>query len=264
MIGINNLGFNGRLGNQMFQYSAMVGIAKNLKYDYCIPDNNNDLSKCFKLESCKNRGTISGDEIILHDSHEFCLELFNECPDNVTLTGYFQSEKYFENVKDLIRKDFTFNDEIYSKVLSLFPNIGEYNSIVVRRYEDDFDYVGCSKNHRNIPIEYYEEAVRIIGNNEKYIVCSNNVNWCKSQTLFKKENFIINDIDIDIKAYFDLCLTSLCKNFIISNSSFSWWGAWLGKIPNKVIISPKLWYGENLSHIITKDLIPDNWRLLDL
>jgi hypothetical protein len=69
------------------------------------------------MSNCDDRyGIIDGDEVELHESHEFCEELFNECPNNVTLNGYFQSEKYFENVEKLIKSDFKFKQEIYDEV----------------------------------------------------------------------------------------------------------------------------------------------------
>jgi hypothetical protein len=263
MIGLNNLGNNGRLGNQMFQYAALVGIAKNLNYEYIIPNRKNDLTNCFLLESCINRGLVNGNEVILHESHKFCEDLFNECPDNVTLTGYFQSEKYFENITDIVKKDFSFNEDIEQLVSSVYNDVSDYISISVRRYEDNFDYVGCSNNHRNLPIEYFEQSMGILGENKKYIVCSNNIKWCKNQKAFCRENVTINDIEVKNKGYFDLYLTSNCKDFIVSNSSFSWWGAWLGKDQNKKVISPKKWYGDGLSYINTKDLFPENWILID-
>ena len=262
MIGINNLGLNGRLGNQMFQYAALVGIAKNLNYEYTIP-NNNELVNCFTLESCTNRQLVDGDEVILHESHEFCENLLTECPDDVTITGYFQTEKYFENVRDIIRKDFTFNNEIKKFASSLYSDLSDYVSIVVRRYEDNFDYVGCANNHRNLPIEYYEESMNNFGVNQKYIICSNNIEWCKNQKIFSRENIIINDIDVKNKGYFDLCIISSCRDFITANSSFSWWGAWLGNNEDKKVLAPKKWYGDGLSNINTKDLIPEKWILIN-
>ena len=86
-IGMNNLGKNGRLGNQMFQYASLVGIAKQCGYDFRIP-HDCDLTKCFEMLHCGDRyGFIDGDEVELHDSHEFCEELFNQCPNHITLNG---------------------------------------------------------------------------------------------------------------------------------------------------------------------------------
>jgi hypothetical protein len=105
--------------------------------------------------------------------------------------------------------------------------------------------------------------MKYFGSNRKYIVCSNNVEWCKTQDIFAKPNITINDITSENKGYFDLCIISNCRDFIVCNSSFSWWGAWLGNDIDKTIIAPVHWYGPGLSHISTKDLIPEKWILVD-
>lgn len=262
MIGMNNLGNNGRLGNQMFQYASLVGVAKKRNFGWCIPEKQ-DLSKGFELKNLKHFGYINGSELILHESHEFCEELMYECPDEVTFNGYFQSEKYFKHVEDTIREDFTFKDFILDSVLADFSLdlLRDSVSIVVRRYEDSFDYPGCDRNHRNLPVEYYSEAIKYFGKDRKYIICSNNIEWCKSQEIFYGDNFIFNEKTKG--PFYDLCLTSLCKDYIISNSTFSWWGAWLGN-RNKKVLSPSTWYGPGLSHINTDDLFPSEWVKIDL
>lgn len=258
VIGMNNLGKNGRLGNQMFQYSALVGISKNKGYDFRIPFDC-ELTKCFEMKNCDNKyELIDGDEVELHESHEFCEDLFNGCPNNVTLNGYFQTEKYFKNVENLIRLDFKFKEEIEDEVNLHFKKHLDKNpvSIILRDFNDKFDYPGCNNNHRNLPLEYFNKAIELMGKNRTYIICSNNIDMCKQY--FKGDNFIFNDIKTrSNKAYFDLCLSSKCKDFIISNSSFAWWAAWIG---GGRTIAPTPWYGEGLSHINTDDLYPTNWE----
>lgn len=261
MIGMNNLGNNGRLGNQMFQYASLVGIAKNRGYDFKIPKDC-DLNRGFLMSSCSNDyGFVYGDEVILHDSHEFCEELYRECPDNVTLNGYFQTEKYFKNVEDLIRQDFTFNKEIIDEVDFYFAEYLDKKpvSIVVRDYNDRFDYPGCSYNHRNLPIEYFYKSIEMLGKDRTYIICSNNIELCKS--IFVGDNFIFNDVTVKSeKQFFDLCLASRCKDFITSNSTFSWWAAWLG---NGKVFVPTPWYGQGLSSNNTDDLYPEGWEKIE-
>jgi len=259
-IGMNNLGKNGRLGNQMFQYAALVGIAKQSGYDFVIPSDC-DLVRGFGMLHCGERfGMIDGDEVELHDSHEFCEDLFYGCPNHVTLNGYFQSDKYFKNAEKLIRLDFRFKKEIEAEVEEKF---GEHLkddpvSICVRFYNDNFDYPNCSNNHRNIEMEYFDRAIERFGKDRKYIVCSNDIDRFKNH--FVGDNFIYNDVDIvSEKAFFDLCLISKCKDFIISNSTFSWWGAWLG---DGKVIAPTPWYGPGLSDINTDDLYPEGWEVI--
>ena len=275
MIGMNILGRNGRLGNQMFQYAALVGISKNMGYNYCIPDHSNavsfgsansthhQLQQCFAMENLGNRfGYIDGGEVELNQ-YEFCEELFDECPDNVTLKGYFETEKYFKNVEKEIRKDFSFKKEIENEVDKNFSTYLESNpvSIVVRRFSDSFDYPNVENNHYNIPIEYYEKSIDIFGKNRNYIICSNDVEWCKNQKIFNADNVIINEYKSEtiMKGHFDLCLVSKCNDHIIANSSFSWWGAWLSSFEDKKVLYPSIWFGKNQSHLNTKDLIPNSW-----
>ena len=269
-IGMNSLGRNGRLGNQMFQYAALVGIAKNKGYDFRIPEDT-DLTRCFDMLHCGDRyGLIDGDEVELYDSHEFCEELFNQCPNHVTLHGYFQTEKYFKNAEKLIRLDFRFKKEIQEEV---DHHYGQYLSerpvsICIRHYNDSFDYPGCDKNHRNIPIEYYHTAIEILGKDRPYIITSNSIENYKEE--FVGDNFIFHDISTESeKAFFDLCLISNCDDFIISNSTFSWWGAWLGnrgRHPDLTmpvggrVIAPTPWYGLGLSHVDSDDLYPKGWE----
>ena len=87
----------------------------------------------------------------------------------------------------------------------------------------------------------------------------------KNQKLFQGYNFIFNEVfPTDIyKGHFDLCLMSMCQDFIISNSTFAWWGAWLGNGIGKRVLIPTPWYGPGLSHINTDDLYPDEWEKIE-
>ena len=284
-IGMNNLGKNGRMGNQMFQYAALVGIAKQCGFDFRIPDHSSasyfnrkvganiiteyhELQHCFEMLHCGDRyGLIDGDEIELHESHEFCEELFKECPNHVTLNGYFQSEKYFKNAEKLVRLDFRFKEHIIEEVEDHFSSYlnEEPVCILVRDFNPDYDYPNCENNHINIPPEFYEKSIDILGRDRMYIICSNNIELTKKQEVFQGDNFIFNEVvPTDIyKGHFDLCLMSMCQDFIISNSTFAWWGAWLGNGIGKRVLIPTPWYGPGLSHINTDDLYPDEWEKIE-
>ena len=284
-IGMNNLGKNGRMGNQMFQYAALVGIAKQCGFDFRIPDHSkasyfnqkvganiiteyHELQHCFEMLHCGDRyGLIDGDEIELHESHEFCEELFKECPNHVTLNGYFQSEKYFKNAEKLVRLDFRFKEHIIEEVEKHYLEYLKDKpvSILVRDFNPDYDYPNCENNHINIPSEFYEKSIDILGRDRTYIICSNNIKQTKKQKVFQGDNFIFNEVVPDdiYKGHFDLCLMSMCQDFIISNSTFAWWGAWLGKGEGKRVLIPTPWYGPGLSHISTDDLYPDEWEKIE-
>ena len=265
-IGMNNLGNNGRIGNQLFQYAGLVGIANNKGYDFRIQEDQ-ELSKCFEMLHCGNRyGLIDGPECVLHESHTFAEDLFNECPNNIHLSGYFQTEKYFKDAQRLLKWDFRFKDDIINEVDYTYGDILSTNpvSICVREYNDHFDYPGSHNNHRNLPWEYFERGIEMLGKDRTYIICSNNLDLCREQEVFKGNNFYFNDITTKVeKSHFDLCLISKCSDFITSNSTFSWWGAYLSQNSTKRVIAPTPWYGPGLQHISTEDLYPDSWEVIE-
>ena len=127
MIGFNYLGTMGQLGNQMFQYASLRGIAKNRGFEFCIPYHQHvfddgignklriELFDPFVMKNVTqlNIQTIDKERPVTIDSKfSFNEDIFNACPDWTSLQGYFQTEKYFKNVEDIIREDFTFKNEI--------------------------------------------------------------------------------------------------------------------------------------------------------
>jgi hypothetical protein len=265
MIGFNLLGNLGRLGNQMFQYASLRGIAANNGYDWCIPphdtfgnldvnvkSSDTTIYKCFNLHSAKNFKLIDGDsvdELFFH----FDDDLFNNCRDNISLSGYYQSEKYFKNIEDDIRKDFTFKTDILTLAEQFVSQLGSTDiiSLHIRRG----DYLKYS-HHPTQNLEYYSESLKQFDCNLPVIIFSDDSNWVKSQELFSSDRFLISENNT---TEFDLCLMSLCSYAIIANSSFSWWGAWLAK--SKKTVSPKNWFGPPLTHD-TKNLYCDHWITL--
>jgi len=128
MIGFDHLGNLGRLGNQMFEYAALRGIAEKNGYDVCIPPpehegiENYSLHECFDLEHIET-GFINKERYAMEQTFHFNNELFNNCPDDASLYGFFQSWKYFSNVQDLIRKEFTFKKDILDPCLDFMINL---------------------------------------------------------------------------------------------------------------------------------------------
>lgn len=270
MIGFNHLGQIGRLGNQMFQSAALVGIANKRGFDYCIPDHSmhknyggfkyHELQHCFKMQGFDNRyGYVEGDLVQL-DQYHFCQELLDECPDNCTLVGYFESEKYFKHVEDQIRKNYCFLDFIVESCY----NYGEKYlkdkpvGVVVRR--GDFLAEHNKNRHRVCDIEYYEESLKYF-DDRTILIFSDDIPWCKSQKIFQNRNSFFVDESLGVyKGHFDLCLLSMCHDFIIANSTFAWWGAWLSDNKDKKVIAPKKWYGPELEHLILDDQLPESWE----
>ena len=88
------------------------------------------------------------------------------------------------------------------------------------------------------------------------IIFSDDTKWCKEQEIFSDDRFLVSE---DNDQSYDLCLMSMCNDFIIANSSFSWWGAWLGN--RGKVVAPKQWFGKGLNHD-TKDLYCSDWSVL--
>lgn len=179
---------------------------------------------------------------------------------SVYLEGYWQSEKYFKDIEDIIRKDFTFRTEPYglnAKIAGVIRNT-ESVSVHIRRG----DYVTNPKVNRDLgvcPPEYYGAAIEKIAKNVKdphYFVFSDDIQWAKENLKFTHPADFMDQNGPDT-ACEDMRLMSLCKHHIIANSSFSWWGAWLCGNPNKIVIAPKKWF--NKKELDTRDLIPEKW-----
>ena len=277
MIGYNRLGTNGRLGNQMFQYAALRGIADNNNLDWCIPPEdtpnyaNYGLFDAFKLKNVKHVGLVDGPT---HDEPGFDFDesLFNNCPDNVNIDGYRQTEKYFKHISDSIREDFEFKDEIYEPCEEFMRQFnGNISLLHIRRG----DNVGRPDWYPMPTIEHYEYLLEKYFNDDKAVlICSDDLDWVKEQKLFKGDRFYLSEtriyyphqtlngagqMETSLVPYYDLCMMTMCNDAIIANSSLSWWGAWLQKNPNKKVIAQTPWFGSRLSFNNLKDLIPDSW-----
>ena len=284
MLAFNQIGNLGRLGNQMFEYAAVRGIADKHGYEWCIPPfnrtgiENYSLQQCFKLESVKeeNLNFIEHYQYVQEPHFHFSEELFEECPDNVSLHGFFQTEKYFQHISDEIRKDFTFHDEHMGPCKEMIDSVeGEHIMLHVRRGDPNltdprgfkWSYTQCGDQHPVQPVEYYERALAKFDNDQPVIVFSDSVDWVKEQEFFSSDRFLISEpvdkySDGSYTPYTDLCLMSLCSHAIIANSSMSWWGAWLIANPNKKVIAPRMWFGPTYADKDIKDLYCSDWIVL--
>ena len=282
-LAFNNIGSLGRLGNQMFEYAALRGIAARHGYEWCIPPperkgiENYSLHECFKLSPDRREGIMEPCQYAQEPYFHFCQELFDTCPDNVSLHGFFQSWRYFDNVKDEIRKDYTFHDGILEPCKEMMEELEGQEPIMlhVRRGDPNltdprgfkWSYTQCGSMHPVQPIEYYEKALKAFPEDQPVIVFSDSPEWVKEQEFFKPNRFMISEpedkyADGSYTPYADLCLMSLCSHAIIANSSMSWWGAWLQTNPDKMIFAPKMWFGSDYKDKDTKDLYCPKWILL--
>jgi len=281
VIGFNHIGTIGRFGNQMFQYAALKGIAANRGFDYTIPPedsriqiDNYGLLEAFELTTNKNIGWIESTNVEQERFFHFDQELFDSCPDNVSLHGFFQSEKYFKHIEEDIRKDFTFKDnwlepckefrsQMGEEVIFLHVRRGDPNLADKRGFK--WAYTNLQSTHPVQPLEYYEKALAEFDDGLSVVVFSDSIEWVKEQPFFQGDRFMFSEpedkhSDGALVPYLDLCLMSLCDHAIIANSSMSWWGAWLIQNPNKKIIAPNMWFGSDYADKDTKDLYCETWK----
>jgi hypothetical protein len=289
-ISFNYLGQFGRLGNQMFQYAFLLGLHSKYDYEISIPPSefknawiHHQLFEAFKLKSF-NRGNMSYNDYLKVDSAEcikerqfhFDEDLFNNAKDNIDYHGYFQSEKYFEHCKDLVKENFQFLDHIQEKSSQFMKQFEDKTilSIQVRRGDN------IGRNHEfPIPNEdYFKKCFEVVGKYDYAIVFSDDYEWCKEQKIFDDDNILISKTHDPVNYskdqslvsnnsnLYDLCLMTMCNKHIIGNSSFGWWGAWLAD--SLTVCYPDPWFGEshmNNLHpdfqkmINLKDLCPDHW-----
>jgi hypothetical protein len=263
MIGYNTIGYLGRLGNQMFQFAALKGIARNRGYEYCIPPSKNQNELCdhqllvpFKLKNVSSLNVQYIDRerpTVIEDGFCYDNNLFENCPDWVNVQGYFQTEKYFKHIEKEIREDFEFKDEILEPCKEMIGGIENPISLHVRRT----DYI-TNPNHTALDIDYYTNALKEFDSDATVLVFSDDPEWCSEQELFSDDRFLIAEGNSN---YVDMCLMTLCSGHIIANSSFSWWGAWLSN--SKKVIAPSGWFrGSKNEHLDTKDVVPDNWMVI--
>lgn len=271
----------GGMGNQMFQYAYALKL-KSLGYNVIL-----DISIYKKYKS--HRYELDNFEIYNFDKVESLwkciwtkLKLTAQCKSPKILTkekylnfnpsllrpkegsyisGYFQSDQYFQSISDLLQEHFKAKNELSSH-FKYWSNIIQKTkhtcSIHIRRG----DYM-TNKNqniHGILDLDYYLMAINLIQeklSDTKFVMFSDDIQWVKKK--FVGEQFIFPKTESNLE---DLILMSACENNIIANSSFSWWGGWLNKNPNKLVIAPKQWFKSNKLQQQTKDIIPQEWLTL--
>jgi len=177
----------------------------------------------------------------------------------IYLDGHWQSYKYFDDVGETIRKDFSFGDEIDSANRQAADKIMSCEAVSLHIRRGDFvTFKSASDMHGLCSLQYYEKAGSIMQSRLKAPVCfvfSDDVQWAKDHLKLEMPTIFIDHNGS--APHMDMYLMSLCRHHIIANSSFSWWGAWLGKNFEKTVIGPVKWFNNN--KINTQDLMPEEW-----
>lgn len=289
------------LGNQMFQYATGYVLAKKIntsvicdtRYliekkknppkDYVIREFDLDIFgiKDPKIETFKLLLTFQffknyvvrhnvtklldkfNQNVLMERSRKIDLRIIKNKKKTLYIDGYWQSEEYFKDYRNDILKLFNFDDLIHKKNNIIFKNEinFEFDICLNVRRTDHLK----SKELNAVTINYYINSInyfkKILNKSFKIYVFSDDLEWCR-KNFNKNGNFIFVEHDLageKFKNY--LYLMSCFKNFIIPNSSFAWWAAWLSKFDNKIIIAPKNWSGLIKESEI--DTVPKNWVRID-
>ena len=199
----------------------------------------------------KNKVGLIPNQLLAERMHTFDAELFENCPDNIDIFGYYQTHKYFEHIEDEIREDFTFDPQLVKACKEFLEYTYVYRDVIALHIRRG-DYVS-NPNHPSQPILYYQRALEMLPDLD-VVVFSDDTEWCKQQEIFSSDRFSVSEGNTTDA---DLCLMSLCQYHIIANSSFSWWGAWLAK--SKKVIAPKNWFGGDCVNKDVSDMEFANW-----
>jgi hypothetical protein len=293
----------GGLGNQMFQYAAGLSLAKRNKTDFLLdtvflndrlPRRNftfRDFSlDIFTLEPRLTRLSrisrvfpvpgmwlaldlaVVGICNVLGIRKKICeVSNFVLQPEvlsthgDILLWGYWQNEKYFNDIISEVRAAFTFKQPLSGAAADIAKEIASGNSVSlhVRRG----DYVAF-KNVEGLmgktDTSYYDRAVAYMAEyvkNPHFFIFSDDIAWCKENIKLSFPAIYIDRSSEGPKSAFHLQLMSLCKHNIIANSTFSWWGAWLNSNAEKIVVAPEQWYAGKDS-ASGKDIIPATWLRL--
>ncbi len=263
----------GGLGNQMFQYAVARRLAykRNAILKLDLTDIESDpfahyglshLSIKAKIatsleisELTKGRSLFLRKTLVSETGCNYDHGLKHRIPP-VYLRGYWASQRYFDDVPSLIRRDFDVTIEPSPENSALLSEISKAENPVavhVRRPQSGQSF------QVNQPPEYYKAAaagLHSVAANAVFYIFSDDPEWAKDNLCLPYETVYVGHNDAKAN-YEDLRLMRFCRHFIIANSTFSWWGAWLSERKGKVVYAPRKWFNDPSYN--TRDLIPSTW-----
>lgn len=282
----------GGMGNQMFQYAFAKAVAQNKNVPFLLDKRflenrtpqkgfifrNYDLSifnieenffkpnqqindfgfyKDYWKRKLLKKIPLSLSNIYTEPFFEFNQHFLSQVSSNSYCIGYFQSPKYFENIYSEIKNDFSFKEAILEISSELFSKISQSNSVCLNVRRTDFL---LNQTHGTLTSNYYQDAINLIQTEEKDLVIfvfSDDIEWCQSNLNFNLPTHFVNYEHKGYKFGNYLQLMINCKHFIIPNSTFAWWAAFLNSNPNKKVIAPKKWFND--SSYNSNDIYPSDW-----
>jgi hypothetical protein len=259
--------FMGGLGNQAFQWAFGVSVAKAKGEDIHFMWREGEW-RAYSLGAFNCRvdlvkhttGLVLSEPVFAFDQSVYTY------PKGSSFIGHWQTEKYFD--AQLVRDGMSLRNPVSDKtreVAEAIQNAGEKSAFLhVRR--TDYMLPSNVAYHGHPTLNYYNETVRRVRERHedaKFFVFSDEPDWCKATfpdfTVVDHNKMGVNGVPG--QEHEDIYLMSLCRHAAIANSSFSWWGAWLGDTqPDRLVFAPKQWFVVNLE---SKDIVPDRWVKLE-
>lgn len=253
MITYSILGNKGNLGNQLFQIASTIGIAEKQQQEYCFPLW--EYSEYFEFQFNKCSSVENWTSIRETAFNYYDWEVSNG---NYDLNGWLQSERYFSQSK--IKNIFQFKSDFENKLLEKYHYLFSKKTILVSVRRGDFVN---NPNYFQLSYKFYLTSLLHQFNNlQEYniIFTSDSISYCKNHFSFLPNVFFLENL----KPIEQLCLGSKFDHYIISNSTFSWWMAWLGEKKDTKIIRPKqVFDGEYAKINDESDYFPERWILHD-
>lgn len=238
---------------RLTRYNVSAQFASKLQVEQCINKRRASRLPGFLRQLFKKKKYTSNKRL------EQCAGFFDpslmEPSVNCFFEGYFQTDKYFKDIRGKILSDFTLAsplDESNQQMLHAIQNSNAI-SIHIRRG----DYLNLQDTHPVCSMEYYQTAMKSVARSvdkPHFFIFSDDPNWVKSDFPLAYDKTVV-DINNEENGIFDIELMRHCQHNIIANSSFSWWGAWLNENPDKMVVAPKQWFSGKAAD----DILPEEW-----
>ena len=191
-------------------------------------------------------------------------QIYDSITDNTELIGLWQTEKYFVDISDDIRNQFSFSPFTEKRNIELFEQMKKENSVAIHVRKGS-DYINDRMWDGTCPIDYYHKGIEFIKKHvdaPHFYLFTDNLKWVKEN--IKDINYTVVDWN-PIKGKYnfrDMQLMSCAKHNIISNSSYSWWGAWLNPNPSKIVVAPQIWFNPAFDKYENNNVVCNSWIAL--
>lgn len=245
----------GGLGNQLFQYVKGRSLAFNKKTSLALDISwyKGRLNRKYMLNNFNIEAKIVN-RFNLLTTKIFSKNNYIDTNKNTD----WQSEKYLEDIEDIIKKEFTIKTPLSSINKSLLEDIRSKTSISVHLRGGDYVVGNKSTFHGVCSPEYYSEAIEHIRRHIQsphFFIFTDDLEWARKHINFPEPYTLVSNTENP--PWEEMIMMSTCKHNITANSTFSWWGAWLNNNSEKIVITPKKWF--NNKSINIEDLIPKTW-----